>query len=264
MLEDCLIESRSSSRTKKPLTLVVSVITHGSLVAGLVLIPLFQEQLLPKTNIFEPLRPPEVRTNVTPLVSSGNRAVAHSAPTAPTNVMTMPPWIPPQVVILNDLPQSDIVGVVDGGPSGPPRNGFPWSAIGVGPDIGSRTATPPPPPPRPTPPPAPPKAPDLPPPPTGPVAMGGKVMMSSLIHQVQPVYPVLAAKSGTYGTVNIEAVITKQGTIDPARLRVLSGHILLNQAAVDAVLQWRYKPTTLNGETVEVITTIVVNFTLNR
>ena len=87
--------------------------------------------------------------------------------------------------------------------------------------------------------------------------------MANLIHQVKPVYPLLASKTGRQGVVVLEAVITREGTIDPARLRVLSGDILLKQAAVDAVLQWRYKPTTLSGQTVEVMTTISINFTLN-
>jgi protein TonB len=96
------------------------------------------------------------------------------------------------------------------------------------------------------------------------VRRGGDVMKSSLTHQVTPVYPLLAVKSRTEGAVTIEAVITRQGTIDPTRVRVLKGHILLDQAAIDAILQWRYKPTLLNGEPVEILTNISINFTLAR
>jgi periplasmic protein TonB len=88
-------------------------------------------------------------------------------------------------------------------------------------------------------------------------------MQSSLIHTVKPTYPRLAVVTRTQGTVILEAVITREGTIDPARLRVLEGHTLLTQAAVEAVQQWRYRPTLLNGQPVEILTTITVNFTLN-
>jgi protein TonB len=60
--------------------------------------------------------------------------------------------------------------------------------------------------------------------------------------------------------VKLEGVISKEGTIE--ELKVISGHPLLIQAALDAAKQWRYQPTMLNGVPVEVITTIDVNFTL--
>jgi protein TonB len=58
----------------------------------------------------------------------------------------------------------------------------------------------------------------------------------------------------------MEAEISKDGSVQS--LRVISGHPLLNQAALDAVRQWKYRPTLLNGEPVEVLTTITVTFTL--
>ena len=64
------------------------------------------------------------------------------------------------------------------------------------------------------------------------------------------------------GTVKFEAKISKEGTIED--LKVVSGPPLLIQAALDAVKQWLYKPTLLNGEPVEVLTTIDVNFTLSQ
>lgn len=88
-------------------------------------------------------------------------------------------------------------------------------------------------------------------------------MQSNLIHTVQPTYPRLAVVSRTQGAVILEAIITREGTIDPARLRVLQGNPLLAPAAVEAVQQWRYRPTLLNGQPVEILTTITVNFTLN-
>ena len=83
-----------------------------------------------------------------------------------------------------------------------------------------------------------------------------------LIHQVKPEYPHLAKVTGTQGVVLLDAVIDKEGSIQS--LRVISGHQLLIKAALDAVQQWRYRPTLLNGEPVEVNTTITVTFTLQR
>ena len=93
--------------------------------------------------------------------------------------------------------------------------------------------------------------------------MSEGVVLSNLIHTVKPAYPRLAVISRTQGTVILEAVITREGTIDKSRLRVLTGSPLLVPAAVEAVEQWRYRPTLLSGKPVEVLTTITVNFTLN-
>jgi protein TonB len=82
-----------------------------------------------------------------------------------------------------------------------------------------------------------------------------------IISQPKPEYPELAGITGPQGTVRLEAIIDRDGTLK--NLRVLSGPPLLDRAAVEAMAQWRYKPTLLNGEpVVEVITEIDVNFAL--
>lgn len=83
-----------------------------------------------------------------------------------------------------------------------------------------------------------------------------------LIHRVQPVYPPLARQTRTQGTVVLRAVIGTDGAVREVQL--VSGHPLLVQAALDAVGQWRYQPTLLNGRPVEVETRITVIFILNR
>ena len=83
-----------------------------------------------------------------------------------------------------------------------------------------------------------------------------------MIKKVTPTYPPLAKQARIQGTVRFNAVIGKDGTIQ--NLTVVSGHPLLVPAATDAVKQWVYKPTLLNGEPVEVITQIDVNFTLSQ
>ena len=79
---------------------------------------------------------------------------------------------------------------------------------------------------------------------------------------MQPLYPPLARQTRISGTVRPHAIIAKNGTVE--QLEVISGHPLLVQAALDAVRQWKYQPTTLNGEAVEVDTTIDVIFSLNQ
>ena len=86
------------------------------------------------------------------------------------------------------------------------------------------------------------------------------MMEGFLVHKVEPVYPPLARAARVQGTVELQAIISKQGTIE--RLQVLRGHPLLVKAAVDAVQQWRYRPYLLNGEAVEVETHVTVNFSL--
>jgi protein TonB len=88
------------------------------------------------------------------------------------------------------------------------------------------------------------------------------VQAANLIRQVKPSYPPLAKQARIQGTVRFNAVIAKDGTIQ--NLTVASGHPMLVASAMEAVKQWLYKPTLLNGEPVEVITTIDVNFTLNQ
>lgn len=79
-----------------------------------------------------------------------------------------------------------------------------------------------------------------------------------LIHRVEPVYPTIAARARIQGTVQLRAVIAKDGSIE--NLQVIGGHPILQQAALDAVKQWRYKPYILNGEPLEVETIVIVNF----
>ncbi len=83
---------------------------------------------------------------------------------------------------------------------------------------------------------------------------------SQLIHKVQPAYPEMAKQVRVQGVVEFTAIIGKTGSIE--HLQLVRGHPLLVNAAEEAILQWKYKPTLLNGEAVEVITDIVVNFTL--
>jgi protein TonB len=92
------------------------------------------------------------------------------------------------------------------------------------------------------------------------IRVGGVVSAARLIYQPKPEYPELARIARTEGAVELEAVIGKDGTIE--ELKLLRGNPLLVNAALKAVRRWRYQPTLLNGEPVEVLTEITVNFKL--
>ena len=96
--------------------------------------------------------------------------------------------------------------------------------------------------------------------PDAPVRVVSSIQAARLVHKVMPVYPEIPRRAGITGVVEIEAIIAKDGTM--RSLQVLSGHPLLITAALDAVKQWRYKPTLLQNQPVEVITRIQVNFTM--
>jgi len=86
------------------------------------------------------------------------------------------------------------------------------------------------------------------------------VQMAKLVKKVIPEYPPLARSTRTSGVVHLIGIIARDGTI--RNLQLISGHPLLTRAAIEAVQQWVYQPTLLNGEPVEVVAPIDVNFTL--
>jgi protein TonB len=98
--------------------------------------------------------------------------------------------------------------------------------------------------------------------PPKPLRVGGHVQAAKIVFRISPLYPAEAVEKGIDGLVRLEAVITAGGKI--REINVLSGDPLLVASAVDAVRQWRYKPTYLNGQPVEVITQIEVNFKLTK
>jgi protein TonB len=160
-----------------------------------------------------------------------------------------PKEIPKNIAMIKEdempPPSAGVVGVTGGVPGG--------ASGGV---IGGIISAAPPPPPPP-----PPKAVEKPVTPSR-IRVGGNVQAANLVRKVTPVYPPLAKQARIQGTVRFTAIIGKDGTIQ--NLQLVTGHPLLVAAAQDAVRQWVYKPTLLNGEPVEVVTQIDVNFTLSQ
>jgi len=83
-----------------------------------------------------------------------------------------------------------------------------------------------------------------------------------LIHRVEPIYPPLAKQTHREGRVELRAIIGTDGRI--RSLQIVAGDPLFEQSAVEAVQQWRYKPTILNGQPVEIDTSIMVIYSMQR
>ena len=98
------------------------------------------------------------------------------------------------------------------------------------------------------------------PPPSAPVRVGGDIKRPEIVKKVDPIYPPIAKAARVSGMVIIEATIARDGSIKDAR--VIRSVPMLDQAALDAVTQWRYTPTLLNGQPVEVIMSVNVTFAI--
>jgi protein TonB len=165
-------------------------------------------------------------------------------------VLRQPQAIPDKAARIEDAEMAEWAPPSVGVPGGVPCPGcMPTGVIG---SISSSTVVVPPPPPVVKEPKA--VVPDT------PIQVVSELQAAKLIHKVTPVYPELAKRARVTGAVQIEAIIAKDGSM--RSMQVLSGHPLLINGAVNAVKQWRYRPTLLQGQPVEVITRIEVNFTL--
>ena len=143
-------------------------------------------------------------------------------------------------------------GGVTGGVAGGLPGGVTGGVVGDLRDVMVITSPFPPPPPPPPPPPAP-FPPDT-------VRVGGNIRPPTKVVDVRPVYPAEARDAGIQGWVIIEAVISKEGKVTNAR--VLKSIPQLDEAALDAVRQWEFTPTTISGVPMNVVMTVTVNFTL--
>ena len=216
-------------------TLPVSIAAHVVIAALVVLVPLMASDVLPAPRtvigVFaaQPAPPPPPPPPAgAPARSSRPAAVA--ATSAPS---TAPDSIEPEPVTT-----ATVIGDAALVPGG-----LPDGAIGGISHV-----------------PGPPEIP-APPPPSGPLPIGGRIKEPTKIRHVPPAYPRIAQDSRVEGTVVIEAVIGIDGRVKEAR--VVVSKPLLDAAALEAVRQWVFSPTLLNGMPVPVIMTVTVNFKLN-
>jgi protein TonB len=243
-----LVYSAQRSGDWKRAAIPLAYVAESMLVGVLILIPLIYTQALPRQlvmtwpNIASSPGPPPARpTGEHPMPP------AHHATVDP---FTAPPRIPPTVAVIIEASQPPeaaesagvyIPGTLPGNGSGPGLvpGGAPWNT-GTPPPARVVHAAP---------------KPQL-------YRQGGDVTAAHAVFQPRPVYPRLAIMAHVQGTVVLQAILGKDGTVQD--LKVISGPALLVSSALDAVRTWRYQPTLLNSEPVDVITEIDVNFKLGE
>ena len=96
--------------------------------------------------------------------------------------------------------------------------------------------------------------------PEGPVKIGGNVKAPKLINSVAPIYPASARSSGVQGDVVVDTTIDKTGKV--VKMHVVSGPLMLRESALDSLKRWKYEPSSLNGEPVDVQMQITIKFRL--
>jgi protein TonB len=244
MFEDSLIESGGKLRTKRGWTTTLSFVLQIFLVTVLILIPLIYTEALPKQQLMTFLVAPPPPPPPPPPPAAAPVKVVKVQTDIVNGQLRTPTKIPQKVQMIKEeeapppaMAAAGVVGGVPGGVPGGQMGGVIGGIISSAPVAVPKVAAP------------------------QRVRVSQGVTQGLLIHKVQPAYPPLARQARIQGSVLLQALISKQGTIE--NLRVISGHPMLSPAAIDAVKQWRYKPYILNGEPVEVETQITVNFTLS-
>jgi protein TonB len=246
MFDDLVISGAPPKKIRSRLAMLFSAAVQFGVMGILILIPLIYTEALPKSLLMTTLvAPPPPPPPPPPPAAAPKIAPKPVQRIIQQGKMMSPTVIPKDVKMIKEeeLPPdvgsySAIGGVPGGVPGGTPGGvmGGIMGGIGGGP-----------PPPR----------------PEGPkrIRVGGVVQQAMLINQPKPLYPALARQARISGTVRLHAIISKDGSIQ--QLEVITGPPLLVQSALDAVRQWRYRPTLLNGEPVEVETIIEVVFSLS-
>ena len=253
MFEQTFVEGT----TKKTWTVLVAFVAQSILMIVAVILPMIYFDVLPKTVMtsFLVAPPPPPPPPPPPQPQAAVKIVKVIPRQFDAGRLMAPKSVPKEIATIKEeeLPPSSAgVGGVVGGVPGGVAGGTPGGVLGG--IIGSvpSAALPPPPPPPPAPKAVTPKR----------ITIGGNVQQAKLVRQPKPVYPPLAKQARISGVVHLAAIISKDGTIQD--LKVISGHPLLIPSALEAVKQWVYQPTLLNGEPVEVSTQIDVNFTLSQ
>lgn len=232
----------TTAQTRRPWTVAASVALQTILVAIAFVAPLLHIAALQRPQPVPIWLPPQTLKEQPP-----QTAARTAAPTAPTArpvfilpALQAPTTVPTHIDMTPDAPEPP--GVFAAAPTGPSvLAGLEKTTIAPAPS---------------------PVVKPTPPAPTAPVRISGGVQSAKLVFSPRPAYPHIALITRTQGTVRIQAVIGRDGSI--SNLQVISGHPLLIEAARQAVQQWRYEPTMLGGQPVEVITEIDVNFMIGN
>jgi protein TonB len=226
-------------------TLLLSVTVHVVAAFALIIAPLFAAASLPSIHDVISFVPVTVTPPPPPALGGGStQRTSQPVPQQAQFVPTTPPdhiaaEIEQPLVATTDFgtPGGGPIGSVGGGPGG---EGVSWGVVGGAP-----------------------VAPVVVVPPVRhePVRIGGDVIPPKKIRDVSPIYPQVAVVSRTQGVVILEAVIGEDGSV--REVKVLRSVRLLDQAAMEAVRQWRFTPTLLSGQPVPIVMTVTVDFKLN-
>ncbi len=234
MFEDSILKSKSKSGR----SMFVSFGLQALVVVVAILIPLIYTEALPKGSLTTLLVAPPPPPPPPPPPAAVPVKVIKVVSEIQNNQLRMPTKIPQKIQMVKEdiappeAPDTGVVGGVGGGAVGGVIGGI----ISSTPVATVKAAAP------------------------QRVRVSSGVAAGQLISKTTPNYPPLARQARIQGSVLLSAIIGKDGTIQ--NLKVLSGHPMLTQSALDAVKQWRYKPYLLNGDPVEVETQVQVNFTL--
>ena len=241
MFEDSLLESGGRLRGKRGATTFISFVLQMVLIGILVLLPLIFTEALPRQQLMTFLVAPPPPPPPPPQAAAEVHVVKKIQSELDNGQLRTPTAIPKKIQMIkeDETPPSTGAGVVGGVPGGVPggsMGGVLGGMLSSTPVAIPKAATP------------------------QRVRVSQGVSQGMLIRKVQPTYPPLARQARIQGTVVLQALIGKDGAIE--NLHVASGHPMLTGAALEAVKGWRYKPYYLNGEPVEVETTINVIFSL--
>lgn len=238
MFSQSFVELSDADRRRKRATQTSSFIVQSFILGVLVLLPLWFVDVLPvqqlATFLVAPPPPPPPPPPAAPAVKVTRVSeVVNGSLRAPSK-------IPEHVKMIKEeespAPTNGVIGGVEGGVPGGQVNGVLGSLLPA-----SHTT----------------QAPVIAAPPKR-LRVSTGITEGMLAHRVEPTYPVIAMRARVEGTVQLKAIISKQGIIE--NLQLVNGHPLLVPAAMDAVKQWRYRPYVLNGEPLEIETIVIVNF----
>ena len=224
-------------------TILVSVILHSALVVAVAIVPLLFYDALPSSDglkaFFAPpleLAPPPPPPPPPP---AGAKAVVRAAPKVE---IQQPQGFVAPIEIPNEIrPEESLDLGVEGGVAGGVEGGVPGGVVGG--VVGGLPS-------------------EAPPPPARVVRIGGQIKEPKKIRDVKPVYPDLAVQSRVSALVILEAEVDIRGRVKATK--ILRGHPLFDEAAQEAVRQWRYQPLLLNGEPTGFILTVTINFNLQQ
>jgi len=242
LFEDLIESDVRAHKTQQSKTWPVSLVLHAIVLLLVVVVPILQPGLLPepaaavRAFFVEPMAapappppppPPAPRSATAPKIPP--RTITQS------NAFVAPVDVPQEI-----RPEEGLDLGVEGGVPGGVEGGVPGGVVGG--VVGG--------------------LPDAPPPPTqAAVRVGGQIKEPKKLKHVAPIYPDIAKQARVQGVVILECTISPQGKV--TNVTVLRGIPLLDTAAVEAVKQWVYTPTLLNGVPVPVIMTVTVNFKLS-